>query len=190
MKHDDDNAAIHLGFWLYLMTDCLLFAALFATYAVLHGGTNGDVTSSSIISMPYVLAQTILLLASSLAAGIAYIHSRAGQWSRSAWWLIATMTTGLAFLAMELNEFVGLLREDLSWQTSAFLSAFFTLIATHGAHILAGLIWAAVLVALIYRRRDPSRLAKNMLMFTLFWHFLEIVWVCIFTFVYAMGSLS
>lgn len=178
-----------VGFWLYLMTDCLLFASLFATFAVLRGNTNGGPSIAEIVSLPYVMWQTVLLLASSLTSGLAYLSFQQQRSQTAVKWLLITMALGLGFLVLEGNEFAQLVSEGNSWQTSAFLSAFFTLIATHGLHITAGLIWAGVIVWLFMRRAARHRLTTQLTLFTMFWHFLELIWVCIFTFVYVMGAM-
>ncbi len=189
MNHEHDTQTINVGFWLYLMTDCLLFASLFATYAVLHGGTNGGVGMSDIVNMPYVLIQTLLLLLSSLTSGGTYSLALSGQWHRAYVWLGATAALGMGFLAMELHEFMALIGDGHSWQSSAFLSSFFTLVGTHGIHIAVGLIWAFVIMWHMYRRASKQGLTRQLMIFTMFWHFLELIWICIFTFVYAIGGL-
>jgi cytochrome o ubiquinol oxidase subunit 3 len=184
-----DTETVSLGFWLYLMTDCLLFATLFATFAVLRGGTAGSVSGNDIFDMNYVLIQTIALLTSSVTSGFALITARAKMYTASMLWLFATILLGATFLVMELQEFQTLLADGHGWHISAFLSAFFTLVGTHGAHITAGLIWAIVLIVTLVRKGITPRYIKNLTLFTMFWHFLDIVWIFIFTFVYAMGSL-
>ena len=179
-----------LGFWIYLMTDCLLFATLFATYAVLHHRTAGGAASYEIFDMPFVLVETILLLTSSMASGMALLCVREQHRRASLFWLTVTLTLGAAFLFMELWEFSSLTAEGNSWQSSAFLSAFFTLVGTHGLHIAVGLVWGGVMLWLIARRfRTTPHLIKKMTLFTMFWHFLDVIWIFIFTFVYLMGSM-
>lgn len=187
---EQNNETVSLGFWLYLMTDCLLFATLFATYAVLRNGTAGSVSGSDIFEMDYVLVQTIALLASSVTSGFALITARAKQYTASMLWLFATILLGALFLVLEINEFQGLISEGHSWQTSAFLSSFFTLVGTHGAHITVGLIWATLLLFVMITRGVNDRFLKKMTLFTMFWHFLDIIWIFIFTLVYAVGSVG
>lgn len=187
---EDDIQTVQLGFWLYLMTDCLLFASLFATYAVLHGGTANGVTSADIFNMDFVLVQTIILLTSSMTSGFAYITAKAHNYRSSLYWLLLTIVLGFSFLALELYEFQALLSEGNSWQSSAFLSAFYTLVATHGLHIFVGILWASVLLYRVIRLGIQPRYIKQLTLFTLFWHFLDIIWIFIFTFVYAIGSLK
>lgn len=182
-----DNSKTLLGFWVYLMTDCVLFASLFATYAVLHGGTFGGPTSRDIFDMPFVLTETMLLLTSSFTCGLAVLSARNNSRRSAIGWLVVTMALGAAFLAMELTEFRHLLHENYSWQTSAFLSAFFTLVGTHGLHITIGLIWAVVLLVRLSRQELTTHTVRKLSLFGLFWHFLDVVWIFIFTMVYLMG---
>ncbi|MFZ1812447.1 MAG: cytochrome o ubiquinol oxidase subunit III [Candidatus Saccharimonadales bacterium] len=179
-----------LGFWLYLMTDCLLFASLFATYAVLHGRTAGGPSSYEIFELAPILVSTILLLTSSLTSGLALLAVRAQNKRHALRWLAVTLVLGLGFIGLEITEFATLVHDGHSWAHSAFLSAFFTLVGTHGLHIIVGLVWGSVLLWVIARRfRTTPHLIKKMTLFTLFWHFLDVIWICIFTFVYLMGSI-
>lgn len=176
-----------LGFWVYLMTDCVLFASLFAAYAVLRNNTAGGVGGSEIFDLPFVLVETLVLLTSSFTCGLAllsvYRRDKTGVFA----WLGVTFLLGASFLGMELYEFTQLVQEGHSWRASAFLSAFFTLVGTHGLHITAGLLWMTVLLRQVYKRGfSPSNL-RRLTMFSLFWHFLDIVWIFIFTIVYLMG---
>ena len=187
IHHDQDT--VTLGFWIYLMTDCLLFASLFATYAVLHGNTAGGAGSAELFNMGFVLTETVILLTSSVTSGLALLEARKKNRRGALLYMATTVLLGLAFLAMELNEFSQFVQEGHGWWTSGFLSAFFTLVGTHGAHITAGLIWAIVIMWLMVRKNIDTRLAKRMTLFTLFWHFLDVIWIFIFTFVYAVGVL-
>ncbi len=178
------------GFWVYLMTDCVLFATLFATYAVLRNNTYGGPSGHEIFDMPYVLVETLLLLTSSFTCGLAMLAMRQHR-TRLMWALLgATFMLGLAFVTMELTEFAHLASDGNSWQRSGFLSAFFTLVGTHGAHITTGLLWLSVLGVQVWRKGLTDSLARRLTMFSMFWHFLDIVWVFIFTIVYLMGVTS
>lgn len=176
-----------LGFWLYLMTDIMLFSTLFATYMILQHGTNGTVGSGDIFDLNFVLVETGVLLFSSVICGMAQValtHKRLSHF----WVLLATtLLLGVAFLSMELTEFTHLAMEGHSWQASAFLTAFFTLVGTHGLHILVGLLWGGALVWAISMRGATDSLRHKFGMFSLFWHFLDIVWIFIFTIVYVFG---
>lgn len=176
-----------IGFWLYLMTDCLLFASLFATFSVLRNATAAGPSGSEIFDMPLVLAETLILLTSSFTCGLALIALKKGQTKQVLAALAATFVLGVAFLTIELTEFVTLVNEGHSWQQSAFLSAFFTLVGTHGLHILIGLIWLVVLAVVISRRGLTVKTQRQLTLFGLFWHFLDLVWIFIFTVVYLIG---
>jgi cytochrome o ubiquinol oxidase subunit 3 len=185
-QHDTDSKTI-FGFWVYLMTDCLLFASLFATFVVLRNGTWDGPSGSELFSMPFVLTETLILLTSSFTCGLSMLAVRQQRKRQALAWLGITFLLGLAFLGMELTEFTHMVQEGHSWQASAFLSAFFTLVGTHGLHITAGLIWALLLLWQLRKRGMGGNFTKRMTMFSLFWHFLDIVWIFIFTVVYLMG---
>lgn len=186
-RETDETSKTLLGFWIYLMTDSVLFGSLFATYAVLHGNTNGGPSGKELFNPPFVLAETMLLLVSSYTIGLAILSLHRRKRSGVVAWLSVTTLLGVGFLVMELTEFSQLMGEGHSWAASGFLSAFFTLIGTHGLHILAGLIWAGFLLWQVVRRGLTSAVSRRLMMFSLFWHFLDIVWICIFTVVYMIG---
>lgn len=176
------------GFWVYLMTDCVLFASLFATYAVLRNNSFGGATEHEIFKLPFVLAETLILLTSSYTAGLAMLALHRRNITQVTAWLAITFALGAAFLGMELYEFHKLAAEGHSWQASAFLSAFFTLVGTHGLHITVGLLWLGVLVWFIQGKGLTPTVSKRLTLFSLFWHFLDIVWIFIFTMVYLIGA--
>lgn len=176
------------GFWIYLMTDCILFATLFATYAVLHNNTFGGPFARDLFSFPYVLSETLILLTSSLTSGFALLAAYRNQKKQVMVWLAVTALLGVAFLTLELMEFAHLVREGNSWTKSAFLSSFFTLVGTHGLHITGGLLWVGVLFAQIIPRGLDRDVLRRLTCFTLFWHFLDIVWVFIFSIVFLLGG--
>lgn len=184
----DDSKSI-LGFWIYLMTDLVLFASLFATYAVLRNNTFGGPGAAELFSLPFVLIETLLLLASSFTAGLAVLAIRQHDRYQLVWWLIVTFLLGAAFLTMEISEFSSLIREGHGWQASGFLTAFFTLVGTHGLHITIGLVWLIALIAQALSGAITPAFTKRMILFSLFWHFLDIVWVFIFSIVYLMGAI-
>lgn len=176
-----------LGFWIYLMTDCILFGTLFAAYIVLSGGTNGGPSGRELFDLPFVLVETIILLVSSLTCGLALLLARYDKVRQAIALLVATMLLGAAFLTMELVEFTHLLREGHSWQASGFLTAFFTLVGTHGAHIAVGLIWLLVLTLRLIWKGSSAHMLRRLSLAAMFWHFLDVVWIFIFTIVYFMG---
>lgn len=180
----------YFGFWTYLMTDLVLFATLFATYAVLHDNTWGGPTAGEIFSMPFVLVETMLLLTSSFTVGLAMLAIRSSQKALALAWFIITFLLGAGFLGMELYEFNKLVHEGLAWHANAFMSSFFTLVGTHGAHIAVGLLWMAVMMVKLVKDGATHNNVRRLTLLGLFWHFLDIVWIFIFTFVYLMGAAS
>ena len=150
-EHHDAGSNAVFGFWIYLMSDCVLFATLFATYAVLSGNIAGGPSGKEIFELPYVLVETFCLLISSFTYGMAMLAMNKGNQSSVLKWLAVTFLFGLAFIGMEVNEFAHLIHEGFGPDRSAFLSAFFTLIGTHGLHVTAGLIWMAVLMVQVVK---------------------------------------
>ena len=172
------------GFWVYLMTDLLMFAVLFACYAVLRNNTAGGESGRELFVLPLALAGTIILLTSSFTCGVAMINARQGKKNQTLLWLGITFILGVAFLALELKEFTEFIHEGHTMQSNAFLSAFFVLVGTHGLHILSGLLWMAIIMIYTVKRGITSTILRKLSMFSLFWHFLDIVWIFIFTVVY------
>jgi cytochrome o ubiquinol oxidase subunit III len=191
VKHPDQHEEIFsktvFGFWVYLMTDCLLFATLFATYAVLHANTNGGPSASEIFSLPFALTETLILLTSSFTCGLALLATQKLEKNYVMIWIGVTFLLGLAFLTMELTEFAHLIKDGNSWRRSAFLSSFFTLVSTHGMHITCGLVWMIVMLLQIYFRGVTAEALRRITCFALFWHFLDVIWIFIFSIVYLMG---
>jgi cytochrome o ubiquinol oxidase subunit 3 len=178
-----------LGFWVYLMTDCLLFAGLFATYAVLGREAAGGPTGKDLFELPYVLKETGCLLASSFTFGLATLAMQADRRGRVLGWLAVTLLLGLTFLGMELGEFSHLVAIGAGPDRSAFLSSFFTLVGTHGAHVLFGSIWMLLVMAQVAKVGLNRTMRTRLVCLGLFWHFLDIVWIGVFSFVYLMGAL-
>lgn len=179
----------YIGFWIYLMTDCILFASLFATFAVLRGNTAGGPSGQELFDLDFVLIETILLLTSSFTCGLALIAAHAQRKKYALISLAITFALGVGFLGMELYEFSHLATEGHSWQRSGFLSAFFTLVGTHGLHITVGLLWMLALVVQVIRTGFAGSTIKRLTLFSMFWHFLDVIWILIFTIVYLMGAL-
>ncbi len=184
------NQTSQLGFWLYLMTDLMLFAAFFATYMVLRHGVNGGVGIDDIVQPNFVLVQTLLLLTSSFTCGLAYYAVRTKQKTRALWYLGATILLGLAFLSMEFYEFRNLVLEGHSWQASAFLSGFFGLVGLHGMHIFSGILWAIMVGDYVSKNGTTAHALRKFGMFAVFWHFLDLVWIFIFSIVYMIGVVA
>lgn len=186
-RRQADNKTL-FGFWVYIMTDCVLFASLFATYAVLHNNTYGGPSSGQLFDLPNVLVETLVLLTSSFTCGLAMLAVQKRRKQAVYGWLLVTFLLGAAFLAIELSEFHHLAATGNSWRRSGFLSAFFTLVGTHGLHITVGLTWMAALLVNVARRGLTRANVRRLTMFSLFWHFLDVVWIFIFTVVYMMGG--
>lgn len=187
MSQAEDGSKPLLGFWIYLMTDCVLFASLFATYVILRMNTFGGPDGEQLFSLNFVLAETLILLTSSFVCGLGLLAARAGQRRQVIFWLGLTFLLGASFLALELNEFHHLVAEGNSWRRSGFLSAFFTLVGTHGLHITVGLLWMANMMRQVYSRGLSTPVVRRLTMLSMFWHFLDIIWIFIFTIVYLMG---
>lgn len=188
-EHEASNRTI-FGFWVYLMTDCVLFACLFATYAVLHANTAGGEAAHELFSMPAVLAETLILLTSSFTCGLAMLAVHRGKKSQTLMCLAVTAVLGLAFLFLEVTEFRNLVIEGNSWWRSGFLSSFFTLVGTHGLHILIGLLWMVVMMVRVARAGITHGSVRRLTLLSMFWHFLDVIWIFIFTIVYLMGELQ
>lgn len=172
------------GFWMYLMTDLLMFAILFAVYAVLHGNTIGGESGRELFSLPLALTETMLLLTSSFTCGIGMIAARRGQKDQVLAWFGVTFVLGLAFLGLELYEFYELIHEGQTLRLNSFMSSFFALLGTHGVHITFGLLWMGVTMGYIMKRGLNNHMVRKLTMLSLFWHFLDIVWIFIFSLVY------
>ena len=189
LETQQDDRSI-FGFWIYIMTDCVLFASLFATYAVLHANTNGGPTGQTLFNLSTVLIETIILLTSSLTVGLAMLAVHRNKREQALIWLGVTFVLGLAFLGIELREFGNLINDGLSWQSSAFMSAFFTLVGTHGLHITVGLLWMGIMMTKLVTVGLTRANIRRLTMLSLFWHFLDVIWIFIFTIVYLMGGLG
>jgi cytochrome o ubiquinol oxidase subunit 3 len=185
--HHDAGATKVFGFWIYLMSDCILFATLFATYAVLANGTAGGPAGKDIFELPFVFAETMLLLLSSITFGFGMLAMNKNKVSAVNTWLLVTFILGAGFIAMEIYEFHHLIVNDAGPDRSGFLSAFFTLVGTHGIHVTSGLIWIIVMMVLISKKGLTERNRTRLMCLSLFWHFLDVVWICVFTVVYLMG---
>lgn len=186
--HSDDTSMF--GLWVYLMTDCILFASLFATFAVLRNSTYGGPSGAELFSLPFVLTETFILLTSSFTIGLALLAAHQKNKKLVLVWIGVTILLGAAFLSMELYEFKQLVYEGQSWRQNAFLSSFFTLLGTHGLHIVVGLVWSLVLVTQIIRRGLDGAIRRRLAMLGMFWHFLDVIWIFIFTIVYLLGAIS
>lgn len=184
--HTTDKTAY--GFWVYIMTDCILFSILFATYGVFCNSTAGGPSSKELFSLPYALVETLLLLVSSLTCGLSWLGTHRNKPGLVVLCFALTFLLGLGFIGMELNEFHHFIQSGNSWERSAFLSSFFTLVGTHGLHISIGLIWMLVMFGQIWRWGLNTHVLRRLACLRLFWHFLDFVWIFIFTIVYLIGG--
>ncbi|QJQ19200.1 cytochrome o ubiquinol oxidase subunit III [Pseudomonas sp. SK] len=187
--HHDSGQMTVLGFWLYLMTDCILFASLFATYAVLSGSFAGGPSGHDIFQLDFVAVETLFLLLSSITFGFAMLKMFDGKKAGVLGWLAVTFLFGAGFIAMEIYEFHHLIGEGFGPNRSGFLSGFFALVGTHGLHVTAGLIWMAIMMYQINKHGITPTAKTRMSCLSLFWHFLDVVWICVFTVVYLLGVL-
>lgn len=185
--HQDVFSKNVFGFWLYLMTDCLLFATLFCTYGVLHNSTFAGSTSKDLFALDTAFTETMILLFSSCTCGFSVLSSLKNRKNWVLFWLAITFLLGASFIAIELNEFAHFVKEGNSWHKSAFLSSFFALVGTHGTHVSFGLLWIAVMIGQVAFQSINSDTFRRLVIFSMFWHFLDLIWIFIFTFVYLMG---
>lgn len=186
--HDSDSMDI-FGFWIYILSDCILFSGIFATYAVLYKNTYGGVGIKEITSLPYVLIETMALLASSFTYGLTMMAVYKDKLRAALFWLAITFLLGLSFVGMEINEFVHLYLEGHTWQSSAALSAFFTLVGTHGLHVAMGLLMMMVMMLQLLMFGVTPFMRRRLTYLGLFWAFLDIIWIFVFTIVYLMGAI-
>ena len=187
--HHEEGSSTMLGFWIYLMSDCLIFAMLFATYGVLGTSYAGGPGPAELFDLPLVALNTAMLLFSSITYGFAMLSMTEGRKRATMAWLAVTGVFGCAFLGIELYEFSHLIHEGAGPQRSAFLSSFFTLVGTHGLHVTFGIIWLVVLLVQVQRKGLIPANNRRLMCLSLFWHFLDVIWIGVFTFVYLLGML-
>ena len=191
--HDRESPDVHeqraFGFWLYLMSDAIIFALLFATYAVMVANTAGGPAGKTLFSLPNAFAETLLLLFSSLTFGLATLAAKSTKRAGVLAWLLVTFVLGLGFVGLEIREFSGLVQAGAGPDRSGFLSAFFTLVGTHGLHVTFGLIWILIMTSQVVIKGLSVPVTSRLFRLGLFWHFLDIVWIGIFSFVYLPGVL-
>jgi cytochrome o ubiquinol oxidase subunit 3 len=186
--HHPENGTM-LGFWIYLMSDCLIFAALFATYGVLGTSYAGGPSQAEVFKLPTVALNTSMLLLSSITYGFAMLTMAKGNKGGTLIWLGITALFGAAFVGLELQEFAELIHDGASPQRSAFLSSFFALVGTHGLHVSVGIIWLITLMVQVGRKGLIQANQRRLMCLSLFWHFLDVIWIGVFSFVYLIGVL-
>ena len=187
--HHAEGSSTALGFWLYLMSDCLIFAILFAMFGVLGGNYAAGPSPKDLFDLKLIALNTAMLLFSSITYGFAMLAMAKKRVGAMQGWLAITGLFGLAFLAIELYEFHHLIEIGATPQRSAFLSAFFVLVGTHGLHVTFGLIWLVVLMAQVAKHGLIAANQRRLLCLSMFWHFLDVIWIGVFTFVYLLGML-
>jgi len=183
------SIVVPYGFWLFVLSDMVLFSALFATYASLVHATDGGPTTNELFHRNLVAIETVALLVSSFVCGLAMITAKRANMLWTQIWLVVTALLGLVFLSIEIYEFASMVAEGAPPQRSAFLSAFFTLVGCHGAHVTCGLLWIGTMMAQIWAKGFQPHIMRRLLCLSVFWHALDIIWVAIFTIVYLIGTL-
>ena len=187
--HHDYAGDTLLGFWIYIMSDCILFATLFATYAVLGNSFAGAITPSELFDLEFVALETALLLFSSFTFGMAMLGAQQKNMNQLLLWLGITFALGGGFLCMEVYEFYHFSHEGATYFSSAYWSAFYALIGTHGLHVFAGMLWMIVLMVHLLKHGITDTNFTRLSCLSLFWHFLDIIWICVFSMVYLMGAM-
>lgn len=190
--HHDETELTVFGFWTYLMSDLILFTSLFIAFSVLHTHVAGGPTAQELFGekLTYVMTETFLLLISSFTFGLAMLASYKQNKGQVILWLIVTFLFGAGFVGMEINEFHHLVAEGNGPDRSAFLSSFFSLVGTHGLHVSSGLLWMTVLMFQIGKFGLTTNVTRRLACLSLFWHFLDIVWILVFSVVYLFGVSS
>jgi cytochrome o ubiquinol oxidase subunit 3 len=186
---ESKSIVVPYGFWLFVLSDMVLFSALFATYATLVHATDGGPMTKELFDRNLVAIETIALLVSSFICGLAIIMAKRANLVWTQIWLLLTGLFGAVFLFIELYEFAKMIGEGAGPQRSAFLSAFFTLVGCHGLHVTCGLLWLGTMMAQIWAKGFQQHILRRLMCFSIFWHALDIIWVAIFTIVYLIGTL-
>ncbi len=185
--HHDTGGDTVFGFWIYVMSDCILFASIFATFAVLNQSFAGGLTPKDLFDLNFVAVETALLLFSSFTFGMAMLYANQQNMNQMMIWLIATLALGIGFLAMEIYEFYHFSHAGATPQSSGYWSAFYGLVGTHGLHVFSGCIWMLVLFGHFRRDGFSEDNMVRLSCLSLFWHFLDIIWVCVFSVVFLLG---
>lgn len=187
-EHARNDDITRFGFWLYILSDTMIFGALFATYVILRHNTVSGPSVEEAVNPPYVLLQTLLLLTSSFTCAVAIAAVRYGKLREAKSYLWMTLALGMAFLGLELAEFWTMVQHGEGWYVNAALSGFFALVATHGLHITIGLIWLGAMLVTLYKKGVTHAWQRRLGLFGVYWHFLDIIWIGIFTIVYMFSA--
>ncbi|WP_225766457.1 cytochrome o ubiquinol oxidase subunit III [Inquilinus sp. Marseille-Q2685] len=189
-EHEHSGGSTMLGFWIYLMSDCLIFAVLFACYGVLGRSYAAGPSGADLFDLPLVAVNTSMLLLSSITCGFAMLEMERNRKGATLFWLAVTALFGVAFVGLELYEFAHLIHEGAGPWRSAFLSSFFTLVGTHGLHVTVGIVWMVTMMVQVAQHGLIPDNKRRLMCLSLFWHFLDVIWIGVFTFVYLMGSMA
>ena len=184
--HVDQNKLKQFGFWLFMMTDVILFATLFATFIVLRENTSAGPIGADLIEINGIIVSTFILLTSSFTSGLALLEMNKGNKKGLIFWLVVTIALGLSFLVLEISEFIHLVDHGAAIHTSAYWSAFFTLVGTHGLHVTIGIVWIIGICIQLAKRGITPDTRRRVNITSLYWHFLDVVWIFVFTIVYLM----
>jgi len=193
LPHEPEKATLEgrnkvLGFWLFLGGEAVLFGTLFATFLTLRNQVADGPSASELFSLPITAAATFILLVSSLTSVFAVQALHRGNRNSLAKWLGITVLLGLAFLVLEIYEFTEYMHEGYSMTTSAFSSSFYTLVGFHGAHVLFGILWISIIIGQLFKKGLTVVTAPKVYVSAMYWHFIDVVWVFIFTVVYLLGK--
>lgn len=179
-----------LGFWVYIMSDCILFATLFTTYAVLGHNYAGGPTPKQIYNLGEVIAETALILTSTFTMGLSVLLMFRGKRGQMLWWLAVTVALGAAVVVLQIIDFAGMVHAGAGPDRSAFLSSYYALVGTHAAHIVIGVLWMVIMFFKIAAQGFTKENSSRVMLMSMFWYFITIVWICVFTIVYLMGVMG
>ena len=188
--HHDQYSKTVFGFWVYILTDFILFGTLFAVYAVLKKSVFGGTPAHVLFELPYNLWQSLILLVSATTIGIGGVYAHRNQMGKTAFFFIVTFILGAIFFGMGFAEFARFVASGNSWQNSAFLSAYFSLVGTHAGHICFGLLWIILIMIQMFKEGVNPVTLRRLTCMRMFWQFLNIIWIFIFTIVYLMGEIQ
>lgn len=187
--HEEENSKVIFGFWIFILTNFIMFAVLLVTYVVLRNNTYGGITIKDIVNLPHTLLQSLVFLTSSFTYGLTIISAKQNSKPWVMFWLVVTFIIGLVFLGLEHREFSNILATGHSWQSSAFLSSFFTLLGFHALNVIVGLLWIIILMVQLSLQNFTPTMRTRFACLGLYWDYLNVVWIFIYTVVYLMGAI-